>query len=424
MSGGEIQKSQNHLAIMRGFFLRKWFIIVPMAAGLVIATVAGFLIPPSYESYTLILVEEQKTINPLIQNLAVSSSVVQRLQTLREQLLGWNNMVEVIHKAGLDKDVQDQRQMEDMVQQVRGRITVELKLQDILRLAYTCNDPKEALTVVNNLSELFIQENMRSITKETDMAIEFLKQQVEVYKRKIKESEIAGLEEQLNGLKLDATDEHPLVRELVQKIAMARKDLESGNIKIDEEKEKSAQYQAVMRAELAKIAENEQAGQQPDANASIYKLFLMDRLDLSVARDIEVNRQIYNMLLQRLETAKITQRLEASKQGTRYTIIDPPRLPLMPSAPNKPMILLIGLFLGGGAGTGMALVRQAMDQSFLDIEDARNCLGYPVLGAITRITTRGEIEREKDKKIVLVIIGVILSATLIIGSGMIALFTK
>lgn len=423
MNNEETLQPQNHLAFLKIFFYRKWFIVTPMFAGLAIASAVSFLLPPSYESSTLVLVEEQKTINPLVQNLAVSSGVGQRLQTVREQLLGWNNLVEIIHKAGLDRNVQNQQQMEALVKGVRAKVTVDLMIPEVIRLSYTNSDPQTALDVVKCLSELFIRENMRSVTRETDMAIDFLTRQLEVYKRKVKESEIATLEEQLRDLRMDATDEHPTVKELMHKIAMARRELESGNIRLDDGK-KQAQYQEVMRKELAKISEGERMGEPSDANTSIYKLFLMDKLDLSVARDIEVNREIYNVLLQRLETAKITQRLEASKQGTRYTVIDPPRLPLSPSAPNKPLVMLIGLFLGGGSGVGMMFGRQLMDQSFLDIEDARQTLEYPVLGAITRITTRLELEREKDRKIILIIISIILAVTLVVGAGMFSLFNK
>jgi hypothetical protein len=143
-----------------------------------------------------------------------------------------------------------------------------------------------------------------------------------------------------------------------------------------------------------------------------------------MARDMEVNRSIYSMLLQRLETAKITQRLEASKQGTKYTVVDPPRLPLRPSAPNRLLVVAIGLFAGGGLGVGMTFGRQFMDQSFLDIEDARANLELPVLGAVTRITTRAEVERERDKRIILIIISIILAAALVMRTGLFTLFNK
>jgi uncharacterized membrane protein YebE (DUF533 family) len=41
---------------------------------------------------------------------------------------------------------------------------------------------------------------------------------LQVYKRKIKESEVNDLEDQLKKLTVDATSEHPLVKELQQKI--------------------------------------------------------------------------------------------------------------------------------------------------------------------------------------------------------------
>jgi polysaccharide biosynthesis transport protein len=123
----------------------------------------------------------------------------------------------------------------------------------------------------------------------------------------------------------------------------------------------------------------------------------MDKLDSTLARDQDVNEGIYNMLLQKLETAKITQRLETSKQGTRYTIIDPPRLPLRPVKPSKPKVIILGFMLGAMSGAGLVFGREFMDHSFLDIDDAKSELDVPVLGAISRITTQEEVEREKIK---------------------------
>jgi capsular polysaccharide biosynthesis protein len=126
-------------------------------------------------------------------------------------------------------------------------------------------------------------------------------------------------------------------------------------------------------------------------------MFLMDKLDSAMARDMRVNEQIYNMLLQRLETAKITQRLEASKQGTKYNVVDPARMPLRPVKP-KELMFLIGLFLGAAAGVGLIFAREFMDQSYLDIEDAKLGLALPILGAISRITTHEEIAKERNKQ--------------------------
>jgi len=118
------------------------------------------------------------------------------------------------------------------------------------------------------------------------------------------------------------------------------------------------------------------------------------------------------MLLQKLETAKMTQRLEASREGTRYTIIDPPRLPLYPIKPNKPLVIFMGLLLGAAAGVGMAFAREFLDQSVLDIEDAKLTMDLPILGAISRITTQEEVARQTHRTRTAITIGVIIGAGL------------
>jgi uncharacterized protein involved in exopolysaccharide biosynthesis len=430
MENQEFVKYRNPVEYLKVFFRRKWLFISPVFVGLVLSIVACFLLPPTYESSTVILVEEEKIINPLIEGLAVSTSVAQRMQTLREQILSWNSLVELTKKLNLAKNVQDQSGFEKLIKDLRKNIIVQMRGPNLIKLIYYSENPEKTQLITKTLTDIFIDENMRSQTKETDVAINFIKEQLEVYKRKIKESEIANIEEQLKTLLVDSTEQHPLVKELRQKIAAARKELESGEYRVTglEQPIANPVYDA-MKQELDKLIDKEKASvpltpgvayasnnndsEKSDPNASIYKVLLMDKLDSVLARDIRVNENIYNMLLQKLETAKITQRLETSKEGTRYTIIDPPRLPLKPSKPNKILVVFLGLFLGSFSGGGLVLGREFMDHSFLDIEDAKQNLELPILGAISRITTQEEIDKEKYKKNKLITISLVSSGILI-----------
>lgn len=438
MENQEITKYKNPMEYLKIFFRRKWFFIVPAFAGLILGIVASFLIPPSYESYTIILVEEEKIINPLIQGLAISTTAAQRMDSIKEQLLGWNSLVELTKKLNLAKNVQSQLQYENLILNLRRNIIVKMQAPNIIRISYFGKDAEETQLITKSMTNILVDENMRTQTKEADVAISFITEQLEVYKRKIKEAEVADLEEQLKALLVDSTELHPLVRELRQKIALTKKELESGEYKVSVSKTAvdSAAYQA-LKGELDKIVSEEASGGGPlayastantngptDVNNALYKLMLMDKLDTTLARDKNANERIYNMLLQKLETAKITQRLEASKQGTRYNIIDPPRLPLKPTRPNKLKIILLGIFMGCCSGTGIVFGREFLDQSFLDIEDVKENLEFPVLGGISRITTIEEIEEEKRKKKRYLITGLASSATLIIIAMLIALFRK
>ena len=393
------------------FFRRKWLFIGPLFAGIVLGISAAFIMPPSYESKAVILVEEQRTINPLIQDLAVSTSFAQRLQSIREQILSWNNLSDLIKKLGLDKTVNNALEYEELVAELRKKIVVQMSQQNLIQISYRNKDAQQAYQCVKILSDAFIEENLRTVTRETDVAIDFLKEQLQVYKRKIKESEVSDLQDQLNRLSVDSTEEHPMVKELRAKLDAASKELESGEYKVTApEKPMTEQVKQALKQELDRITGQDTgitpgiAGVSPvapdanvDPNTTLLKMFLMDKLDASMARDMRVNEQIYNMLLQRLETAKITQRLETSKQGTRYNIVDPPRVPLKPVKPRI-LIAVIGIFLGGAAGVGLVFMREFMDQSYLDIEDAKVGLELPILGAISRITTHEEIAKERNRQ--------------------------
>lgn len=436
MEDQEFVKYRNPIEYCKVFFRRKWLFIAPVFVGFVLSIIACFLLPRTYESSTVILVEEEKVINPLIEGLAVSTSVATRMRTLKEQILSWNSLVKLTKELNLARNVGNQLQFEDLIARLRKNIVVSMRGPNLVKLTYFDRIPEQTQLVTKTLTDIFIDENMRSQTKETDVAINFIKDQLQVYKRKIKESEIATLEDQLKNLLLDSTEQHPMVKDLRQKIASLTKELESGNYQVSGTEQPIANPLVEnLQKELDKIISKDATplagpalayaannNEPNDPNASIYKLILMDKLDSVLARDMRVNENIYNMLLQKLETAKITQRLEASKEGTRYTIIDPPRLPLKPAKPNKILVLFLGLFMGSFSGAGLVLGKEFMDHSFLDIEDAKLNLGLPVLGAISRLTTQEEIDQEKLKKQKLVTTALVSSAALIVIVMLISFF--
>ena len=71
----------------------------------------------------------------------------------------------------------------------------------------------------------------------------------------------------------------------------------------------------------------------------------------------------YDDLMKRVMEAKVSQGLEKEQMGEHFTLIDPASLPEKPVKPNVPAILLIGLFLGIGAGVGTLSLKESGDQS-------------------------------------------------------------
>jgi len=393
----------NPLTYLKIFYRRKWLFILPVCIGFWVSIVALFVLPKTYESSTLILVEEEKIINPLITGIAVSTSMAERLRTLKEQILSWNRLTQLVQKLDMAKDVKNQPAFEKIILRLRDNIGVQLRGQNLVRIFYQGKDPAQTQETVKAITDIFIKENINLQNKESDVAIDFLGSQLKVYEKKIKESEIASMEDELKRLLVDSTEAHPLVKELRERIAKTRQDLSTGNFKVNTSVAATNPLYGELQREVAKIESNAIV---PDAFASedknlannVYKMVLIDKMDTVLARDSRVNENIYNMLLNRLETAKITKSLEASKEGTRYTILDPPRYPYKPAKPNKFLVIFLGIFLGGFAGAGTVLGAEFMDHSFLEIDDAKQTLDLPILGAISKIATEEDINKDKVKQ--------------------------
>jgi polysaccharide chain length determinant protein (PEP-CTERM system associated) len=99
-------------------------------------------------------------------------------------------------------------------------------------------------------------------------------------------------------------------------------------------------------------------------------------------RDYTVLRRNYEELLGRLQSANIAQAADTQADKVKLQVIDPPEVPRIPAAPNRPL-LVTGVLLGGLAvGLGMTVLFGQLDRSFSSVDELRT-LGLPVLGGIS-----------------------------------------
>ncbi len=423
-----ITKQLKPIDYVKTMFRRKWFIIIPTVIGLVGGLIAGNVLPKIYESSTLILIEEGRIINPLIRGIAVSTSIAQRTAVLREQIVGWDRLLQLIKTLNLAKDVRTQLQFEELIKKLRKNIRVELRGANIVRISYQGGDPVEDQNIVKTITEIFISENLRQQNRETDDAVAFINDQLALYQKKLKESEIAAMNDQLNKLMVDSTPKHPLVIELRKKMESAKAEIAQGNYNLDasevagsdaELKQLKEELKQMKEEITTKTVGADETGANrmkiaTTTNEKLYKLLLLDKLSQVEARDADVTKKLYNTLLERLETAKITQRLEASKEGTRYTMLDPARLPLKAVKPDKFLVLVTGIFMGACAGIGLVFLMELFDHSFLGVDEARAFLELPVLGAISKIITEDDLKIQKLRNMRITSVSIATSVLLLI----------
>ncbi len=355
---------ENTLNIFLYFNLlirRKWLLIVPVFILAIGAFIGSGFIPKEYQASTLILVEEQKLMNPLISGLAVSTSVYARLPIIKQQILSWDNMVDLVNNVGLGRNVKSVEDLEEVVARLRRSIIVSMpKNTNIVRISYQGKEPQITKQVVEFIANKFIQQNLLSQGQETKTAVDFIENQIALYKYKIKQDQLRLYKNRLDALLVDSTDKHPLVIDLRNKIAQLEQEISSEESKFENlpqptNPEEEKLYNDLRRDYERIRQESESSGDDMTA----------------IEKDMKVNEDIYAMLKKRLETARITQNLEASKEGLRFKILDPARLPRKPIKPNRLKYTLFGAILGFALGLLLIVLAELLDTSFKGVQEAK-----------------------------------------------------
>jgi hypothetical protein len=106
-------------------------------------------------------------------------------------------------------------------------------------------------------------------------------------------------------------------------------------------------------------------------------------------RDYDVVKRQYDALLQRLESARLSEEVQADNEQVTFDVIDPPRLPLFPSAPNRALLFPGVLLLAVLAGLGVAFVLNQHSPVYYSAQTLRQLTGLPVYGTVGLVRAPG-----------------------------------
>ncbi|MBK8184112.1 MAG: hypothetical protein IPK63_15035 [Candidatus Competibacteraceae bacterium] len=113
-------------------------------------------------------------------------------------------------------------------------------------------------------------------------------------------------------------------------------------------------------------------------------------------RDYELNRSKYDDLVARRESARLSQQAEESRQDVRFQVIEPPRVPLKPSWPNRLLLMTLVLVGGLAAGIGLAFLMMQLWPTFDDRRGLRQQItDVPVFGSVSLVLSPHALRRER-----------------------------
>jgi uncharacterized protein involved in exopolysaccharide biosynthesis len=104
-------------------------------------------------------------------------------------------------------------------------------------------------------------------------------------------------------------------------------------------------------------------------------------------RDYNVIKTNYEALLARRESARIAQAADERTDALRFRIIDPPRVPTIPSAPNRTLLFAVVLVAGLAVGVVATALMAQLNESFWTPAQLREFFQFPVLGSVSYLST-------------------------------------
>lgn len=174
---------------------RRWFLLVPFFAGWACIWVASWVLPASYRSETVILVERQKVPEQyVVPNVAVD--LQERLQSMTQQILSRTRLEKIIENFNLYPQERARMGLDQVVEKMRSEIKIDLVEAPnhqgeltAFKISYSAPSAKLAQDITGELTSLFIDENLQAQAQQSESTTQFLANQLDEAKKNLEEQE-------------------------------------------------------------------------------------------------------------------------------------------------------------------------------------------------------------------------------------------
>lgn len=155
------------------------------------------------------------------------------------------------------------------------------------------------------------------------------------------------------------------------------------------------QMQSQLKADELEISSREQAVANLKSRIGEYQARLSDEPAVAqqladLTRGYQQSQENYNDLLKKVSDSQMATNMEKRQEGERFTVIDPPSLPLKPDFPNRMKMCGMGLGAGLALGFTVVILLEVLDDRLHSDKDIENVLSIPVISEIPEILSPAE----------------------------------
>jgi polysaccharide biosynthesis transport protein len=185
---------------LRRYWRRRILIVSIAAAVMALALTVALVLPPTYTSGATILIEQQEIPQELVRS-AVTSFADQRVQVISQRVMTTQNLLELIERYNLYPEIRESKPREVLLQTMRNDIAMKMISADVIdprsgrptqatiafSVNYNSHSPELALKVANDLTSLYLNENLTSRSRMAEQTSSFFAEESERQQKHIDE---------------------------------------------------------------------------------------------------------------------------------------------------------------------------------------------------------------------------------------------
>jgi len=338
-------------------------------------TIGSFLLPPTYEARSSLMVKfggeyvnrpeavdarsfpwslnQEEMVNSEIQILTSRELIEKVLTALK---------VETVYPDLVESPPSGMTPLQAAILAFEKKLTVEgVKKSNVIEVAFLHKNPQVAARVVNLLVDGYKEKRLQVFS---DPQSSFLEKQLAYYERQLKESEdkLESFKQRYRVFSLD--EQRSLL--LRQRVGLdtSLKNLQNQNDELQ------IARAATLKKQLGRL------------DREIRTLDLREKELQPLKRNLSTNETHYRRYLERLEEARISENMNRRKLAN-ISVIQAAAVPARPIQPNKAFNILLGMLLGAVSALGFAFFSEYATESYSTPEQAKKDLGLPVLATVS-----------------------------------------
>jgi polysaccharide biosynthesis transport protein len=480
--------------------------LAPLFLGWLLVWSSSWVLPAKYKSSTMILVEHSTMPKSYVEP-NVNDDWQERLQSIQQQILSRTRLLLIIDRLHLYSGKRHLLSPDEKVATMQRDIDIELVRDpqtdtiNAFRINYWAPNARLAQQVTSELTNLFIDENLRVREQESEDTTEFMQNQLTTARASLADQDgkvrafeaahegslptqqasnleiLSGLQQQLQneedalstakqqrvyhqsmidqyralqiptrtaggaptGLaaldqQLDAlqtklttlraryTDQYPEVQAAKAEIARTEKQRDeliasmknSANSKAHAPATESQdvtdparnapllQLESQLQSDQLEIADREQAitslkSRINDSQARLNAEPAVAQQLADLTRGYDQSQANYNDLLKKESDSRMATSMEQMQAGERFTMIDPPSLPLKPDFPNRLKMCAAGLGVGLALGVLVVALLEFFDDRLRGDRQIARLLPITVISEIPEILNPSDQRRNRRK---------------------------